>query len=314
VKTGILAVALAGGWLLRARIAARAGVELALAAGIVVAVSFLVLLPPGRSVGGGLFRVSTAEPSPQPPLPAADAVVVSHEMGELGVALALEPRRTTAIVISPAGGGLNDLDVKLNGEEASPCGQGCYSVDAPSGSHVDVAIDRFGPTLTQTFDLPSAPTDGRALLRRISTRYRTLRSVFFLETLASSPSQSVTALWRLERPDRVSYQIPGGASGIVVGTRRWDRERPDGAWDESSQTRLKQPSLGWTLTRNVHLVAEDAATKTVTFMDPSTPAYFALTVDAKTLLPRELRMIAAAHFMTDRYVRFNAPRAIYPPR
>jgi hypothetical protein len=25
-------------------------------------------------------------------------------------------------------------------------------------------------------------------------------------------------------------------------------------------------------------------------------------------------MTAASHFMVDRYVRFNAPRAIYPPR
>jgi hypothetical protein len=25
-------------------------------------------------------------------------------------------------------------------------------------------------------------------------------------------------------------------------------------------------------------------------------------------------MTAAAHFMVDRYIRFNAPRAIYPPR
>jgi hypothetical protein len=49
-------------------------------------------------------------------------------------------------------------------------------------------------------------------------------------------------------------------------------------------------------------------------MDSATPAYFRLTVDAKTLLPRELRMTAASHFMVDRYVRFNAPRVIYPPR
>ena len=34
----------------------------------------------------------------------------------------------------------------------------------------------------------------------------------------------------------------------------------------------------------------------------------------RTMLPRTVRMTASAHFMVDRYVRFNAPRAIHPPR
>jgi copper transport protein len=314
VKTGLLAVALGCGWLLRARIAQRAGAELALVAGILVAVSVLVLLPPGRSVGVGVVRVSTAEPSPQPPLPPRDAVIVSQEMGSLGVALALEPEKTTAIVISPAGGGLNGLDVRLNGRETASCGQGCYRTDDPPGKTVDVAIDRFGPTLRASFQAPVSPTDGAATLRRVATRYKALRSVFFLETLASSPKDSVTALWRVERPDRVAYQVPGGPSGIVVGAKRWDRDRPDAPWQASPQERLHQPTPGWTESRNAHVIADNGDAKTLTFMDPATPAYFTLTVDAKTLLPRELRMTAASHFMVDRYVRFNAPRAIYPPR
>jgi copper transport protein len=314
VKTGLLGVALTAGWLLRSRIARRAGVELTLIAGILVAVSVLVLLPPGRSVGAGVVRVAAAEPSPQPPLPAPGAVVLSQEMGSLGVALALEPRRTTAIVISPAGGGLSGLDVRLNGRETDSCGQGCYSVDAPPGKTVDVAIDRFGPTLTASFDVPASVTDGTALLRRIATRYKALGSVFYLETLASSPKNSITALWRLEHPDRVEYQVPGGASGIVIGPKRWDRDRPDARWKSSAQQRLRQPTPAWIDSRNAHLIADNGDAKTLTFVDPTTPAYFTLTVDSKTLLPRELRMTAASHFMVDRYVRFNGPREIYPPR
>jgi copper transport protein len=314
VKTGLLALALACGWLLRVRIARRAGAELALVAGIVVAVSVLVLLPPGRSVGVGLVRVSTAEPSPQPPLPPRDAVILSRELGTLGVALAVEPGRTTALVLSPAGGGLNGLDVRLNGAEARACGQGCYRVDGPPGNKVDVSIDRFGPTLAASFDVPTSSTDGAATVRAVETRYKALKSVFFLETLASSPKQSITALWRLERPDRVDYQIPGGASGIVIGAKRWDRDRPDAPWQESTQERLRQPTPAWTQARNAHVIAHNGDAKTITFMDPATPAYFRLVVDAKTLLPRELSMTAASHFMVDRYVRFNAPRAIYPPR
>jgi copper transport protein len=314
VKSGLLLGALAIGWLLRRHLARRAGVELAFAAGIVVAVAVLVLLPPGRSLGTGLVRVSTAEPSPPPVAPPAGSVIVSKEMGELGVALALEPNRTTALVLSPSGGGLDGLDVNLNGKPAESCGQGCYRTETAPGTKVDVVIERFGEPLTATFDVPTAAKPGAALLRRVTNRYRALRSVFFLETLSSSPSQTVNSLWRLEAPDRLEYQIPGGASGIVIGTKRWDRERPDARWEASSQTPLPQPSAGWGTPSNVHLVGSDAATNTLTFVDRATPAYFQLTVDRKTLLPRELRMIAAAHFMIDRYVRFNAPREISPPR
>ena len=315
VKTGLLLASLALGWLLRARIRRRAGVELVFVAGILLAVSVLVLLRPGRDAQASPpVRISTAEPSPQPPPPARDAVVIAKEVGDLGVALHLQRQRTTAIVLSPAGGGLSGLDVRLNGRSASACGHGCYTVDRAPGAVVDVQIDKFGPTLRTTFPVPAARQRADGLLRRIEVRYRTRRSVFFLERLASSPSQEVSALWRLEAPDRLAYQIPGGADGIVIGNRRWDRSTPDAAWRESAQTQLPQPATQWNQIANVNVVAADAETKTITFVDPTTPAYFQVVVDVHTLLPRSVSMTAAAHFMVDRYIRFNAPRAIFPPR
>jgi copper transport protein len=315
VKTGGLLLALAGGWLLRARIRRRAAFELVLVAGIVVAVSVLVLLRPGRNVAAAPpLRVSTAEPTPAPPLPAPGAVVLAKELGDLGVALQLEPRRTTAIVLSPAGGGLSGLDVHLNGTAAKPCGSGCYGTDEAPGTSVEVQVDRFGPTLRTTLRIPQTAVPANRLMQRISTQFRGLRSVSYLERLASSPSQVVTALWRLERPNRVSYQIPGGAAGIVIGPRRWDRSTPDAAWQASQQTPLVQPATLWSSTANAHVISARAGTKTLTFLDPATPAYFAIVVDAKTLLPRAVHMTASAHFMVERYLRFNAPRAIYPPR
>jgi len=50
VKTAVLVLALAAGWLLRARLRRRAAVELVLVAGLLVAVSVLVMLRPGRNV------------------------------------------------------------------------------------------------------------------------------------------------------------------------------------------------------------------------------------------------------------------------
>ena len=64
----------------------------------------------------------------------------------------------------------------------------------------------------------------------------------------------------------------------------------------------------------MNVVGADKETKTITFVDPTTPAYFEVVVDVHTLLPRSVSMTAAAHFMVDRYIRFNAPRAIYRPR
>ena len=104
VKTGIAFAALGGGWVLRSRIRRRAGVELVLLAGLVVAVSVLVDLRPGRNVEAALVqRVEATQPTPAPPLPAPGAVVLAQQMGPLGVALQLEPKRTTAVVLSPAG-------------------------------------------------------------------------------------------------------------------------------------------------------------------------------------------------------------------
>jgi hypothetical protein len=187
-------------------------------------------------------------------------------------------------------------------------------VGSPLSGSLELQIDGFGPTLRHTFDLPGAAPAASQLLRRVAERYRGLDSVLFLEHLASSPSHAVTSLWRLERPDRVSYTIPGGAQGIIIGAQRWDRGSPDARWRRSAQTPLSQPAAPWASATNAHLIADSGETKTITFVDPTTPAYFELTVDAKTLLPRAMHMTASAHFMTDRYVRFNAERAIFPPR
>jgi copper transport protein len=315
VKTGIALAALGGGWLLRARIRQRAGAELILLAGLIVAVSVLVQLRPGRNIEAALVkRVEATQPSPPPPAPAPGALVLAQQLGPLGVALQLEPERTTAVVLSPAGGGLNGLGVIIGGRQARACGSGCYRVDTAFSRSVGVEIQGFGPTLSTSFDEPLAPRAADAFLRRVATRYHSLRSVFYVERLASSPTISVTSLWRLERPDRLSYEIPGGAEGIVIGSRRWDRSTPSARWQESGQTRLAQPATLWTRAENAHVIDDTGETKTVTFVDPQTPAYFEATFDSRTLLPRVVHMVASAHFMTDRYLRFNAPRAIVPPR
>lgn len=315
VKTAILLGALATGWFLRARIRVRASVELGLVALLVVAVSVLVLLRPGRNVAAEpLQQVQAAQLSPAPPAPPPEAFVLAKEVGPLGLAIAVEPQRVTAIVLSPAGGGLNGLDVRLNGHTTTSCGHGCYRADLAPGRAVDVEIGRFGPTRQTSFVLPRFPRAAADLVRRLRKRYRELTSVRYREQLRSDPTHAITARWLLEKPNRVEYSIPGGTQGIVIGTRRWDRPTSRARWQESAQTILPQPATQWNYATNAHVIADDGATKTVSFTDPTIPAYFIVTLDAKTLLPRVLHMTAAAHFMTDSYESFNSPRAIFPPR
>ena len=314
VKTAILLAALGAGWLLRTRIRVRASVELGLVVAIVAAVSVLVLLRPGRNVIAAPSQVQATQLSPAPPVPPSGALVLAKEVGPLGVAIALEQQRITAIVLSPAGGGLSGLDVVLDGSPTKTCGHGCYRVERAPGRTVAIAITGNGPVRRVSFVVPrlARPADG--LVRRLQLRYRALASVRFYEELRSDPTHGITARWLLEQPNRVDYTIPGGAQGIVIGGRRWDRATPAAKWQESAQTPLTQPATQWNYATNAHVIADDGATKTVSFVDPTVPAYFTVRFDATTLLPRVLHMTAAAHFMTDRYESFNSPRAIYPPR
>jgi copper transport protein len=311
VKTGLLLAALAGGWLLRTRVTRRAGVELFVIAGILVAVSVLVDLRPGRSVANPeRTALQASEPSAPPPPPPAGAAVLARELGSLGVAVAVQPQRTTVTVLSPAGGGLSGLDVRVRGESTVPCGSGCYTAAVAAGRTLDVQIGGK----TATFALPARATPADALMRRVRVRYRALRSVVYDETLASDETHALVARWRLERPDRLAYSIAGGAEAIVTGTRRWDRARSGARWVESQLTPLPQPETQWTYAANAHVIARTSRTTTVSFVDPTVPAYFTVVLERSTLLPRVLHMTASAHFMTDRYVSFNRPRAIFPPR
>jgi copper transport protein len=304
VKTGLLLFALAAGWLLRARVRARAGVELVLVAGILVAVSVLVLLRPGRNVVAAPARTATpTELSPAPPRPPAAAIVAAHELGAYGVALAAEPRRLTVLVLSPAGGGASGLDVTIDGKDAASCGSGCYRLDSPHRNRTEVSVDGA----RTTFRLPLTAPSGLSVLRSFARQFRGSLSVAYAERLASDPTHVVVSRWRLERPNRVQYVIPGGAQGIVIGDRRWDRDGPNASWTESAQSPLPQPSVPWNEATNVRLVSAHH----VLFVDPAIPAYFDLEFHRA---PTALRMVAAAHFMTDRYVEFNGPRAIRPPR
>ena len=295
VKTGLLLAAAALGLWRRPRI------ELVLVAGLVVAAAVLVLERPGRNVARATAPPAAAEPGPPPPAPPADVVVVARELGAYGVALASERTRLTALVLSPAGGGADGLNVQIDGRDAAPCGHGCYRVDGAHGPTAQVSV----AGLTETVDSPLDAT--RASVRPFVDFFRSSKSVEYVERLASSPTNAIVTRWRLEAPNRFSYSIRGGAQAVVIGGRRWDRDSPTGRWRESPQTPLPQPAVPFKRATNVWQVSAYH----IVFVDPSIPAYFDLELHER---PTSLRMVAASHFMVDRYVSFGSTPRLRPPR
>ena len=117
-----------------------------------------------------------------------------------------------------------------------------------------------------------------------------------------------------KRRSRVAYTIGGGGSGIVIGSRRWDRARAGARWERSTTTVLPEPRPAWgSQVANARVVRETPRAVTLAWANPAIPAWFTTTFDRRTLLPRTLVMTAAAHFMHHRYLEFNEPRRIRPP-
>ena len=313
VKTALLAALVVVGWINRYRLVPRlrvdslrrsVAVELVLFAGLVAAVALLTDLRPGRD-----RTAAAAVATGPPPLPAQDMVVQAQEAGDLAVALAVRPPGEEVLVLGPDGAGVNGLSVAVNGVEARPCGSGCYGAFVPLRGTATVTVD--GRVLR--FAIPATPSPAARLVARATRAFRALRSVDYVERLASGPRNRIVADFTLERPDRLEYRIHGGAAGIVIGNRRWDRAR-NGPWLPSPQNRTPQPEPIWAgHVTNAFLLRTTPSSYVVSFTKPLGPTWFTLRLDRRTLLPRDLRMTTAAHFMTHRYTRFDAAPRIEPP-
>jgi copper transport protein len=316
VKTVLLGALVVVGWFNRYRLIPRLSfdalrrniaVELMLFATLVAAVALLTDLRPGRDV---VARAAVSESRGPPPLPAAGMVVQAGESGDYGVALAVHGAGAEVTVLGQDGGGVTGLAVRIAGAVAHSCGQGCYGASSTyAGKRVRVVV--AGRALV--FQVPARALPASALVARATSAFRRLRSVDYTERLASSPRDKIVSNFTLERPDRLMYRIRGGADGIIIGTRRWDRTN-GGQWLPSPQDETPEPEPIWAgHVTNAFLLKVTPKTYVVAFLKPIGPAWFTVELDRRTLRPRSLRMTAAAHFMTHRYTSFNAPRRIKPP-
>lgn len=281
----------------------------------------VLMLAAGCSNGSPVSQRSLQVGVESAPPPPRGALVLGGESGSRAVALAVGKRRLTATVLAPAGGPLSGLKVSFRvGSRvvpASACGQGCYSAAAARPAHVQVRLIGSKPV---DFDIPTRPRPAAAIVARAARATRKLTSLVYVESLRSGPTGGLLTTWTLKAPNEVEYRIRGGADAIVLGTRRWDRDRTGAPWRRSQQLpalRVPQPAWGSRAT-NAYVLRDTSVggrpAWVVSFANPSTPAWFTAVIDRATYRPLRLHMTAAAHFMTHRYLEFDRPLTIEPPR
>ena len=247
--------------------------------------------------------------------------MLAAEAGTRAVALAVGKRRLTATVLGPDGGPLSGLKVSFGERSrvvpASPCGLGCYSAASPRPANVEVRLSGSKPV---DFAIPALPRSAAAIVARAARATRKLKSLVYVESLRSGPTGGLLTTWSMKAPNEVEYRIRGGADAIVLGTRRWDRDRPGAPWRRSQQLpALQVPLPAWGsratnayVLRNTSVGGKPAWV--VSFVNPSTPAWFTAVIDKATYRPLKLRMTAASHFMSHDYLEFDRPLTIKPPR
>jgi len=290
-------------------------------------------------VATGVFRPSAAAAdglppatvAPAPSRPEAGALVLGGRAGDLAVGLEVARRNgnrfaVSATILAPSGLRASGLEVTItaNGGGATPtvtCGRGCYRADGlvPRTDRISVTVNRPGKPASASFSIPPTWTRAEREMRRVTRTFRSLRSVEYLEHLDSGQGEIVDTRWRMAAPDRLAYAIEGGAQGIAIGRVRWDRPA-SGPWVRSTQTPLDVPEPVWGgQPENAALIGhrrlEGRPVSVVAFQaGASLPAWFTVWIDDATLRPVHLTMVTAAHFMTQRFVSFDRPVGIVPPR
>jgi hypothetical protein len=144
-------------------------------------------------------------------------------------------------------------------------------------------------------------------LKTITRRFRASTSIVFDESLSAGTGPGIQTRFTVVAPNRLRYQIRNGGAAVVIGARRWDKAARGEPWVESPQSPLDVTKPLWSQPTNVHEVAPGV----LTFLDRSLPGWFRVELGARR--PRVVHMDAAAHFMVERYVAFDAPVEVSPP-
>jgi hypothetical protein len=269
---------------------------------------------------------------PRFPAPPPGAVVLAQELGLDALGLAVVPHAGAvglqASIVGPQGLGSSHLAVRFlvagrdgrtQTRTGAPCGQGCYRADAAIGrpGRITVVVGGKRPRRA-TFVLPRVwpPPPAGLLVARAARVWRSLHSLVDRDTL-SDGRYAGTTVWKIVAPDRIAYHTRDSGDAVIIGARRWDRSPGRSTWTESTQLPVRQPVPDWVGAVDARLLGtvrvRGRPARRVSFFDPGTPGWFTILVEQGTLHTVDVRMIATAHFMHDRYGPFDAPIRIVPP-
>jgi copper transport protein len=317
VKSGFFVALIVAGWRTRTLLQGAIGrlrdsllLELSLLVGVVAAVGALTDLPPGRDAGA----TPTAPKVPlvrRPPLPAPGLFTEAQQAGPYAVGFSLRRQQAEAIVIGPEGTAPFGIGVLIDGRRGTSCGAGCFAAPV-RGKQVDVRVERW----SLRFQVPRKLRPAGTLLRKLTGTFTSLQDLAIDQVLSSAPGLTQVTDYRERAPSSLAYVITNdtqrtavGTAAIQIGRKRWDRT-PGAGWVASRQTPARVPSPWWgPRSRNAYLVGVNE----IAFFDPQIPAWFRLTFDPVDRRPLRLRMIAAAHFMTETYSDFDRPIRLEAP-
>jgi putative copper export protein len=318
VKVAVVVPLLVLAWLNRSRLIGAfarlrrvAIVELFLLSAVVVAVSVLTELPPGRAdielAGVSLTPAALAEAPVPPP---RRAFVDARRAGDLTVGFALRGRDATVTLVGADGKAAEGVDVAIDGPPAQSCGPGCFSARV-TGRSVVVRVDRRN----LRFEAPARLSPAGDLLGRAASVFGRLASVTVDERSADSNGTRRSRIVFLA-PDRSSTMIVAGSDvssigsrTVVIGGRRWQRG-PAGRWRTSEQPAASVPRPPWSsASRNAYYDGN----RTITFFDPAATAWYRLELDPGSARPRRLVLIAPGRIVSDRYSQFDRPVRIVRP-
>jgi copper transport protein len=280
-----------------------------------------VLVTAGARTWAASVQIGAARPVP-PPLaaPLRSGPVAAEQASELAVGL----QRTSATdarvtVLAPSGSSIPSALILVDGHVALPCTRlrgVCFEARVPRGPRalqVQVRRPRRPPVAATVQLPPSTAPDGSRLLRAATANFRALHSLRILNVLESSPGHAVTTDFVVQAPDRLAYSVRGGASARIIGSTRWDRE-PGHDWIPSQTSQLQLPDAFWAPgAEAVYVAGQDRSTTQLTLVVPGGPTFFRLWVDRATRQVVRLRMITAAHFMSEREYDQNRAPPVEPP-
>lgn len=302
--------------------------EAILAAGIVLAVAVLTITPPAS------VSYSTAT---RPSLRLAGIA------GDLRVVLTLSEAQDTTRFLVELAGSRSERDVQIVltdlRRERRPvvvtlasAGPGRFLGEGPgiAGAgmwHIDVRIlSRASPATVIRFPMmvgsPPRERDQTAirLLERAGTTLTAIRTWSTTEQITDGVGNVVVTAFEGAQPDRLRYRTSTDVEGIIVGSRRYQRQG-GGAW---AQEMLPAPlvvsgpfvsyigQIGAAVLGRKEQCGSETC-RVVLWETGEPPVSFAGWIGLNTLRMHRVLMVAPAHFMTAELRGVNQPTNIRPP-